>query len=117
MSMMITATPYQSFSSKGLVKDGCCSQSCKRFEELSIRSPSLDLRGSNEGYVGKSTSFRLSRLYNFHSWKNQSRRLHPVSSSTSANEDHSHSSAESECCVLDSFLVFLCWFIHFLVHD
>lgn len=100
ISRMTTATTgalYQSFSPKWLVRDGCHSHSCERFQEFSIRSPSVGVCGDTKGYVGRRNSSRDSRLCVFRSSKCRATRLHPVSS-TSSVQSHSYSSqtAESE---------------------
>lgn len=96
ISRMTTTTTalHQSFNSNWLDKDGCHSHSCKRFQRLSIGSPSVSVRGNNKE---RNNSLRLSRLYAFHSSKYQAARLSPISS-TSSIKNHSYSSqtAESE---------------------
>lgn len=93
-----TTALHQSFNSNWLDKDGCHSHSCKRFQRLSIGSPSVSVRGNNKE---RNNSLRLSRLYAFHSSKYQAARLSPISS-TSSIKNHSYSSqtAETEESVL-----------------
>ncbi|KAI3451130.1 hypothetical protein Pfo_007795 [Paulownia fortunei] len=97
---MSTLALSQVFISNWLVRDGGESHSLKRFQELSIGSLSVCLRGNNRFSIGKNNSFRLHRLHIFRSSESRAACLHPVLSSFQSHSYDSQTAEEESVLIL-----------------